>query len=284
VKSINNWLVTVFNFFVFSSLFIALCAVLMAYQSIHLFLQDKVNTDLLFFIFFATICSYNFHWYLTVDSGSGSERLRWTLKYKWLHMILYLVGIAGSLYFFFRLRQHWAWIGLGAFVTFLYSAPKIPQKMFSQLKKIAIGKTIFLAMVWMYVTTILPFAVSGKPWQLSFTWFAFSRFFLIYAICILFDYRDREDDRKHGIRSMITYFNEKGVNAIFVLSILIFTATTLLLINTISMANIITILAPGVITALLYNYAKRHFSDYLYYFILDGLMMLSALLMIAFRL
>jgi hypothetical protein len=43
------------------------------------------------------------------------------------------------------------------------------------------------------------------------------------------------------------------------------------------------LLVPGVIVLLLYNYAKRNFSDYLYYFILDGLMMLSALLMLVFR-
>jgi len=33
----------------------------------------------------------------------------------------------------------------------------------------------------------------------------------------------------------------------------------------------------------MYNYAKRNFSDVLYYFILDGLMMFSALLMLVFR-
>ncbi|HSC37759.1 MAG TPA: hypothetical protein VLD19_07810, partial [Chitinophagaceae bacterium] len=143
---------SIFNFFVFSSLYIALCAVLMVYQAWHMFLPGTVNTSLLLFVFFSTMCSYNFHWYLTTHSATGSERLQWAVKNKTLHFILYLAGLIGSGFFFFKLREHWYWIAIGAFVTFLYSAPKLPQRMFSLLRKIAVGKTIYLAFVWMYVT------------------------------------------------------------------------------------------------------------------------------------
>ncbi len=44
--------------------------------------------------------------------------------------------------------------------------------------------------------------------------------------------------------------------------------------------EILLLLIPGIILAFLYPMARRNFSDYLYYFILDGLMMLSALLSI----
>jgi hypothetical protein len=46
---------------------------------------------------------------------------------------------------------------------------------------------------------------------------------------------------------------------------------------------IIILLIPGIITALLRDYSKRNFSDYFYYFVLDGLMMLSALIMLFFE-
>jgi hypothetical protein len=39
------------------------------------------------------------------------------------------------------------------------------------------------------------------------------------------------------------------------------------------------VILPGIILYFLYPRAKKSDSDYLYYFILDGLMMLSALLM-----
>lgn len=272
---------SIFNFFIFSSLYIALCAVLMVYQSWRLFLPGPPDMRLMLFVFFSTMCSYNFHWYLTTQSSTGSERLQWAVSNKSLHFILYLAGLIGSIIYCWQLRAHWFWIGVGAFVTFLYSAPKLPQSYFSILRKIAVGKTIYLAFVWMYVTTILPFVMSGQPWRIEFTWFVLGRFFLIYAICIPFDYRDRADDKAGGIRSLITYFNERGVNNIFALSILLFIVFTLLLpLYGFGWWPTFLLLVPGVLMAALYNYSKRHFSDYFYYFVLDGLMMLSALLML----
>jgi 4-hydroxybenzoate polyprenyltransferase len=203
------------------------------------------------------------------------------VKYKSLHFILYLIGLIGSGLYVFKLREHWFWLGIGAFVTFLYSAPKLPQKVFSQLKRIAVGKTFFLAFVWMYVTTVLPLVTSGHSWRIEFTWFTLSRFLLIYAICIPFDYRDREDDKADGIRSMITYLDEGGIDNLFALSIFLFGIfTLLLLLYGFSYWQVGTLLLPGIIMAALYNYSKRHFSDYFYYFVLDGLMMLSSLLML----
>jgi 4-hydroxybenzoate polyprenyltransferase len=170
---------------------------------------------------------------------------------------------------------------VGGFVTFLYSAPKLPQQFFVALRKVAVGKTLYLAFVWMYVTTVLPFVISGQPWRMEFTWFVLGRFFLIYAICIPFDYRDRADDKADGIRSMITYFNERGVDNIFALSIGLFIVFTLLLLRYgFNIIQVSLLLVPGLVMAALYQYSKKHFSDYFYYFVLDGLMMLSALLMV----
>ncbi|MEP7278698.1 MAG: UbiA family prenyltransferase [Bacteroidota bacterium] len=273
-----------FNFFIFSSLYIALCAVIMVYQVELLFPDVTISPVFYGFIFFSTVCSYNFHWFLTHHSATASERLAWALKYKSLHFILYLIGLLGSFVYFFMLRQHWFWIALGAFVTFLYSAPKIPQKIFIGLRRIAVGKTIFLSFVWMYVTTLLPLLIAGRTWEMAFTWLACSRFFLIYAICILFDYRDREDDKADGVRSMITWFNERGINNLFALSMVLFAVFTgALYADGFSLPLVLIQFVPGIIVTVLYNYAKKNFSDYLYYFVLDGLMMLSGLLMILFH-
>ena len=261
-----------------------MCAVLMVYQTSQFILHVPVSFNLVAFVFFSTVCSYNFHWYLTPSSVKLSERILWAQRYKGLHLVLYFIGLAGSIYFFFTIREHWMSLAFGAFVTFLYSAPKLPLPFFTDLKKIAIGKTIFLAFVWMYVTTALPIFVAGKSWQPDYFFFAAGRFFLIYAICIIFDYRDRDDDRHDGIRSMITYFNERGINILFFLSIMLFTISTLaLLAYNYTVYAILILLIPGLITATLYGYAKKNFSDYLYYFVLDGLMMFSGLLMLILR-
>lgn len=269
------------RFFLFSSLFIACCAVVMVDQTYRLVIHAQPGINFLAFVFFATICSYNFHWLFTPGSVNPSFRLQWAYTHKHYHLVLYFIGLAGSAVFFFFLLDHWQWLLVSAFITFLYSAPKIPLKGMEILKKFAIGKTIFLAVVWTYVTTALPIIISGSRWETEVILFVASRFFFIYSICILFDYRDREDDKIEGIRSMITYFNEKGINILFIISLLLFAVTTLWLLKyDYSLADVFIILIPGAIVAALFNYSKQNFSDYFYYGVLDGLMMLSGLVML----
>lgn len=270
----------IFRFFIYSNLFIACCAVLMlAYTSSQL-LHQTASFSLLAFVFFATISSYSFHWYLTPAADDfDSDRIEWLSGHKDVHLALFIVGILGAAFYGFKLYEHWPWLIFAAVITFLYSAPKIPHPWFRFLRKIAIGKTIFLAGVWMFVTSMLPLAISDKPWQAAFTLFCINRFFLIYAICILFDYRDREYDISVGIRSLITKLSERQINWLFAASILIFLTSSIAMSsvnqNRVSSAALI---APGLITAALYPYAKNRSSDMLYYFILDGLMAFSALI------
>jgi 4-hydroxybenzoate polyprenyltransferase len=175
-------------------------------------------------------------------------------------------------------------LSIAAVITFLYSAPKIPHPYFRALRKIAIGKTIFLALVWMYVTTMLPVLLAGAKWTMPIILFVISRFFFIYAICIMFDFKDRADDQAAGIRSMVTWFSEKGVDQLFFISLIIYAVSAVLLFQyNFSVLKIILLLIPAVVSAVIYQYAKRNFSDYLYYFVLDGLMMFSALLMLIVR-
>ena len=268
---------------IFSNIFIAFCAVAMVYQTYSLVIHQPPDNKLLYFVFFATLSSYSFHWYLTSHSEVASVRIDWTNRHRYIHAILFFTGVIGTAFFFFSLIQHWFWLCLSAVITFLYSAPKIPQKHFRALRKVAVGKTIFLSFVWMYATTILPVIISGKSWQADVILFVLSRFFLIYAICILFDFRDRKDDKAAGIRSMVTWFSEKGIDTLFFLSLIAFAATSLLLLRYgYSVKTVCFLLIPGILTGLFYKKGKRSLDDLFFYFLLDGLMMLSALLMIIF--
>lgn len=269
-----------FRFFIYSNLFIALCAVLMVFQTYELLLHTAPGIYFIGFVFFATITSYSFHWYLTpVTIESSSPREQWLRRHRNVHAVLFLVGITGAIITAILLLPYWKWLLLSAFITFLYSAPKVPHPWFKILRKVALGKTIFLAFVWMYVTTLLPLLISGQSWRMDFTLFAVSRFFLVYAICILFDYRDRDYDRSVGIRSLVTWMSENGITRLFIASLMIFAVSTLWMLQYgYTPFIVIILLIPGLITAALYRHAQQNFSDMLYYFVLDGLMALSALL------
>lgn len=271
---------TISRFFIYSNLFIACCAVLMLAQTAAQILHTSPPAGLIAFVFCATISSYSFHWYLTpVSNDYHSDRIDWLSRHKNIHLWLFILGTIGAAIFGIELIRHWQWLIFAAGITFLYSAPKVPHPWFRLLRKIAIGKTIFLAGVWMFVTSMLPLGISGQPWRMDFTLFCISRFFLIYAICILFDYRDREYDISIGIRSLITAMNEQNINRLFIASIFIFFASSLALYHYgHSITAVLSLLVPGIITSSLYSYAKKSTSDMLYYFVLDGLMALSAVL------
>jgi len=273
------------EFFVYSNLFIAGCALLMVNQTSQFLLHEpRAGFDLMCFVVFSTICSYSFHWYLTTESAIPSKRIQWLGRYRWILTILFFIGLIGSVIFVIDLLSWWPWLLIAAVMTFLYSAPKIPHKYFRILRRVALGKTIFLAFVWMYVTTVLPIVVSEQPWNTGFILFVVHRFFYIYAICILFDYRDRTDDKASGVRSLITYLPVKGITAIFILSLMVGTIAAFGLYKYgYDWLSISLLIIPGIITFALYNYARKNFSDMLYYFVLDGLMALSAILMLIAR-
>src|SRR5437868_1609120 len=89
-------LTRIFNFFIFSSIYIALCALLMVSQTNKLLHLDYNIQQYLLFVFFSTLCSYNFHWYLTPLTPTEKLRVTWTQQHKILHLLFFAVGLIGS--------------------------------------------------------------------------------------------------------------------------------------------------------------------------------------------
>src|SRR5215213_4351717 len=180
----------------------------MVYQVSILF-HVPISFELAGFVFCGSVCSYNFHWYLTPPHlDKPTQKLSWSISNKKIHLVLFIAGLVGAAIFSLLLIEHWFWLGITAFLTFLYSAPKIPMPFFSILKKIAIGKTIFLAFAWAHVTALLPLVIQLDSLNSEHVWYVVNRFFFIYAICILFDYRDVGEDKAAGIKSLITQLSE----------------------------------------------------------------------------
>jgi 4-hydroxybenzoate polyprenyltransferase len=252
----------------------------MTYQTALLF-KITIPFSLYGFVFSGTLTSYNFHWWLSSPTNSSNTpKSYWSHHNKPLHALLAITGLLASIFFIIPLLYQWHWLVFSAFITFLYSAPKISILPFLWLKRIAIAKTIYLAFAWMHVTTLLPILITETEFTNNTIIFAVNRFFFIYAICILFDYRDREGDKKENIRSMITQLTEHGINVLFYSSVLVTSISTLLLLNYWSLPVIIALIIPVLALILLYPSSKKTFSDYRYYFILDGLMMISSPLVV----
>ncbi len=275
-----------FNFLLFSSIYIALVALLMVWETEEILGLALDKNTYFGFVFFSTICSYNFHWYLTPGSEKHSERILWGQRQRRLQLMGCFIGLMGAAWYGLQLIQHWLPLSGAVLLTFLYSAPKVPHATFRWLKKIAIGKTIFLAFVWMYVTTLLPYLIAdtAKVTFLDAAFLSIYRFFIIYAICILFDHRDREEDRAEGIRSLITSLEEPHLNKLYYASLIIAALFAIALAPVLPLFVLFSLLAAVAVVWSVKNYAQTHHSDYVYYFQLDGLMAFSALIHLLWRL
>jgi hypothetical protein len=266
------------DFLLFTSIFIAGCAVAMALHATY-FYGLQPDRDLLLFIFSGTLCSYNFHWMLTPALYGESRKAAWSYRNRRLHAALFGISALAAAWFGFRLIAHWHWLLLTAFITFLYSAPKVPGPLFRNLKRVAVGKTAFLALAWTHIPYILPLLISGRAWRVQDYLLTFNRFYLIYTICILFDYRDRASDRAEGIRSLVTALPESGIRRLYAGSLGVFFASGVaLLAYGTGMLEVIFLLLPGLLLFFSFRTALRERSDYFYYGVLDGLMALSAVL------
>ncbi|RYY88686.1 MAG: hypothetical protein EOO15_08275 [Chitinophagaceae bacterium] len=269
LRSIADWLL-------FTSVFIALCAVAMTASALY-FYGLPADWLLLAFVFSGTLCSYNFHWMLTPALYGENSKAAWSFRHKKLHAFLFVLSGIVSAYCVVLLRAHWPWLLLTAFITFLYSAPKIPLRPFTWLRQVAVGKTAFLALAWTHIPFILPLLLSGSSWRIEDHLLIFNRFYLIYPICILFDRRDRESDRKEGIRSLVTQLPDAGIARLFAGAMVAFFGSLAGLSYyhphfwTIAWLGL-----PGFLLVFLYRSALRERSDYFYYFVLDGLMALSS--------
>lgn len=266
----------VFDFFIFTSLFIACCAVLMVLQASFIF-GVSFPFALYLFVFSGSVCSYNFHWFLTPPQvQSFSDKMRWNLSKRYLHLLLSVIGLLGAGIAAIFLMEQWLWLCLTALLTFMYSAPLIRHPLFISLQRIAIGKTFYLAFAWAHITALLPFLIVLESFEAEHFCYAVNRLFFIYSICIVFDRRDQESDRRAGIKSLITWLEEKGVNRLFWFSLMTSFVTCFILLKWISIPVAVALAIPGLILGLLYQKSKVSRSDYLYYFLLDGLMALSA--------
>jgi 4-hydroxybenzoate polyprenyltransferase len=192
---------------------------------------------------------------------------------RWLILALVL-SLLATLYVGWPFRHQPLPFVAMALAAFLYTAPNLPWKIFRFLQTVAIGKTVYLAMVWTIVTTMLPMWLNEIETPERFWWFLGHRFFLLLAICILFDQRDLFPDQQKGVRSMATMTDENTLRWIFYMS--------LVLSATMGLGVKFSLINPWLIPILFLlpqfskNPKPRH--DAYYTLVLDGMMACTALL------
>jgi hypothetical protein len=273
----------IFHLVIFGNGYIALCAVVMCLATTRLF-RLQVPDSLFILLFTGTLASYSLHWYLTDSSADQTHRGRWNHQHKRLLILSFAGASIVCLIVLVQLRAHILVLLPVILLTFLYTAPKIDWPPFYVLRRIAILKTAYLALVWAYATSVLPFFFSLVPhsfdWAIMVNWFL-NRFFLIYSIALWFDYRDRVDDKQSKWLTIVSMLNEKQIRTFEIGIASCFFLTLIALHNHGFTALISLCLAlPMIVLLLTARLISRQSSDYWYYVYLDGLLLFSGLLLI----
>ncbi|MVM41597.1 hypothetical protein GO730_34525 [Spirosoma sp. HMF3257] len=272
----------ILQFVLFSNAYIALCAVMMCQTTARLF-KLNLPASSLAFLFAGTLGSYSLHWYLTDSSIDSTNRGRWNQTHKQTLLGLFIGAVLVGLWLLVYLQAYVLDLLPVVLLTFLYSAPKINWRLFSILRRIAVFKSIYLALIWTYVTAALPLlmAIPVQPtsWVLIGTWLI-NRFLLIYSIALWFDYRDRATDRQSKWLTIASMLTETQIRWFFYGLTLCFGLTIAILYRQwLNVWPVVCLSVPMALLGLTIRRIATQPSDYGYYLYVDGLLMLSGILL-----
>lgn len=267
----------VFYWIIVHAVFIAFCAAALVSQTAQL-LHLSCNYYLAAFVFFSTLCSYNFHW--LVSSLGNQTRLSFSTFVPHTTKLFFLfTGFTGLCVVFPKSAVSYTDAAIAFLLTFIYSIPLLPVKQLAFTRKAGFLKTILLAFTWMFVTAYIPLHQAGNVTSAASIWWMIRRFLFMLMLCIMFDNRDITSDKIKGLHSLATDLKPLVMKwLIYVIFFLLFASNFMYTINGISITQSIALQIAATATLIVYIYSKNKQSYFFYYFLVDGLMLLSALL------
>lgn len=267
--------------FLFGSFFISFCAVALCIET-NLLLHLPLNhISFYLLIFGATLLLYNLHYLFKTTAVANSVRLTWSLKNKNLHKIFIAFGAALIIFCLVSFPFHrFFTLAILGVIAFLYSFPFLPFTKRKRIKDFGLLKIITLALLWTMVTVWFPLENANFE-ELSFQLIFIRRFIFIFIICLLFDIRDIEIDRKENISTLAVKLGAKKAYLLCYFFLMIFIAITIIhYIYFHDYPQLVSMFISGVATIITIEYSKRKSSDVVYLAFIDGMMLLQALLVI----
>ncbi len=268
----------ILHFFLSHSIFIAFCAVALCFQT-NVLLGIPPNFNLLLFILFSTICSYNFYWLLSKFYFSKRIFDVAFIKLNGSFFLLFIVAAIFALLLFFRLQYLLWYISFSIALTFLYALPLLPFKVLMPLQQLGFLKTILLSLAWAFTTTFLPTASVIKIYLPAVLLIFLSRFCFMLLLCIIFDRRDAVLDKIKGLHSLATDISEKKLFLfVFVVYLCFITFSLIFCYYFSNVFQASAFILSGLLFWIVYKLSNKKHGYIFYYFVVDGLMLVTALL------
>lgn len=243
-------------------------------------------TYLTTFIFSATLCLYALHRIVGIQKVKPfNEKYRYHIieRYK-DHILVYaILGGAISAYLFFKLTfLNQLLILLPSFLALGYVLPFFGNQ--KRLRDFHFIKIFLVAIVWAFMTVILPIVEARETLIPTDGLLFLERFFFIFAITIPFDIRDMQVDQHIQVKTIPAVLGEQrskglAIRLLFANCVLTTILWRLQIYNTPALVGII---AAYLLTSMLIGFSNRDRHDYYFTGIIDGTMILQFLLVVLF--
>jgi len=265
------------NFILSHSIFIAICAVALAFQT-HLLLHVNIDRYLYGFIFFATLCSYNFYWILSKAAFTKKNAVTGLLKKEFTGLAVFFIAATGLLYCLLQLKLPVSVIATAVVLTVIYSVPLLPFRALHFTRKAGVLKTVVLAFTWAYVTAFIPLQKAYASLSDADLFIISRRFLFMLMLCIIFDNRDKAVDKIRGLHSLATDLKPAMLKAlIYLIFAALFISNFLYADYGITFYQSVALQVSTVALLVIYFLSINNHSYLFYYFGVDGLMLFSAL-------
>jgi len=266
------------RFLLFYHIVIAISAAALCVQTKLFYSLFDYPLTLIAFVFFATLLSYNLHFSFAATKSTSSEQLQWFREAKNATIILNILSLITTLWFWWKIRSINTHIVLAIVFNAAYTAPlllKNPIKLPSILTFI---KSYFIGFVWAYATVVLPLAFFEVEPNVNEVFLFMSRLLLVALATMIFDYRDRLRDFEMGVHTPANIMNEQQFQVFFILNVVLYSFSVVFLAIRFETYLHLLQLIPGVVAIYLLRISKKQNSDYFYLGWVDGLLILSSLL------
>ncbi len=279
-----KYLKSIFNEFVFGNYFIAACALGMIFSTYIINELPLQFTSSAIFVTSATYLLYNFHRHSFHIDYSDTKSIIKTVKVirlKFSERAGYLFAVLLLIIELFRLPENvFPYLIPLALLAIAYSAPliKINGKKL-RLKEVYFVKTPVIALVWALTTTIIPLVEQNISLLSSFVfWQIVSKTLFIFALCIPFEMRDMEIDRKNNVSTLAVVHGRK-FTLVFGVIIIFLEIISPHLMSPLPARLIFALDITSVVALLFIINQNSNRSPFYYKFFVDGTMILRFILL-----
>jgi len=274
------------NLVLYSNLWIALCAVAMVLQTELIFLRKLQWSNYAAFVFTATLFVYALHRVVGLEKVAAfQEKGRFLVISNFKSHIAIYAALAGIACFYFFVKMAW-WAQVSLVVPSIlslgYVLPIFGKK--RRLRDFNFIKIFLIAIVWSWVTVLIPATYCGQIFSMDLLIMAIERAAFIFALTLPFDIRDLKVDQHTGVKTIPAAIGKKNAKLLAASSL----ALMLILVQ-INIANgfylnlnLLPFLLSTFISTIFIYYADDNRHDYLYTAGVDGMMILQGVLVYIF--